>query len=82
MTILELVPHLKIPTLEKEIRVEDLQSADEMFTAHSGVKVHPVYKFEEHDFPAPGPITERLMQTMEDVLSFRDDRFYHFFQSL
>ena len=82
MTILELVPHLKIRTLEKKIRVEDLRSADEMFTAHSGVKVHPVYKFEEHDFPAPGPITERLMQTMEDVLSFRDDRFSHFFQSL
>ena len=82
MTILEVVPHLKITILEQQIRVDDLRSADEIFTAHSGVKVHPVCRFEDHELLAPGPITKRLLEAIDDIMFFRDYRFPHFFQAL
>ena len=82
MTILEVVPHLKIPTFEQAITVDDLRTADEIFTAHSGVKVHPVSKFEEHELICPGPITKRLIDVIDDIIFFKDDRFAHFFQTI
>ena len=82
MSVLEMAPALGIAICETGLRADDLACADEIFTAHSGVKVHPVHRFEDRDLPAPGPITERLLRAVDDVLGFRDTRFTHFFQPL
>jgi branched-chain amino acid aminotransferase len=82
MSVLEVAKTVGLPAREETLRAEDLYAADEIFTAHSGVKVHPVARFEERDLAAPGPLTQQLMQLMDDMLNFRDERFAHFFQYL
>ena len=67
---------------EEVLRSEDLFTADEIFTAHSGVKVHPVGRFEDRQLPVPGPVTAKLLEVVENTLNFSDDRFRHFFQFL
>ncbi|MGD9227379.1 MAG: aminotransferase class IV, partial [Desulfobacterales bacterium] len=55
MSILEAAPKIDIPTSEAPILPEELYTADEIFTSHSGIKVCPVARFEDRDLPAPGP---------------------------
>lgn len=75
MSILEAAPKIGIPTSEDPILPEELYTADEIFTSHSGIKVLPVARFEDRDLQAPGPITDQLIKLMDDITSFRDDRF-------
>lgn len=82
MSVLEMADAAGVPAREEVLRGEDLFTADEIFTAHSGVKVHPVGRFEDRDLPAPGPVTAKLLEVVENTLSFSDDRFRHFFQFL
>jgi len=82
MSLLEMAPTLGIPTAETMLKADDLFTADEIFTAHTGVKVSPVNRFEDRTLEAPGPVTARLMELMDDVLNFRNRQFDHFFQSL
>lgn len=82
MSLLEMAPTLDIPVQETMLKAEDLFAADEIFTAHTGVKVSPVDRFEDRTLKAPGPVTGRLMELMDDVLHFRNRQFDHFFQSL
>lgn len=48
---------------------EDLYTADELFTCHTGIKVTPICKFEDRDLPAPGPVTARLSALMKDIVN-------------
>ncbi len=82
MSILEAAPILGIPVSIDPILPEELNDADEMFTAHSGTKVHPVSRFENRNFQAPGPVTQQLIACFEQLLQFKDDRFRHWFQPL
>lgn len=82
MSILEAASILKIPVSTNPILPKELYTADEMFTAHSGTKVHPVSRFEDTDFAAPGPVTQTLVDCFENVLQFKDERFSHWFQLL
>ncbi len=82
MSILEAAPILGIPVSIKPILPEELFEADEMFTAHTGTKVHPVSRFEDRAFQAPGPVTRQLINCFEKVLQFQDDRFSHWYQPL
>jgi branched-chain amino acid aminotransferase len=59
-----------------------LLSADEVFTAHTGIKVEPVTRLEHRELQAPGPITKQVMQLMENIIRFKDDRFKDWFQQL
>ena len=61
---------------------EDLFSADEIFTCHTGIKVAPVFRFEEKELPAPGPVTARVSQLMNNIITSRDSRFAEWFQLL
>ena len=81
-SILEAAPVLGIPVSETEIRPEEIINADEIFTAHSGTKVLPISRFEEAILEAPGSVTTQLIECLEQVLQFRDDRFNHWFQAL
>ena len=82
MSVLEIARTVGIPVREEALRLADLDEADEIFTAHSGVKVHPVARFAERELAAPGPLTKQLLQLVDDTLNFRDARFAHFFQNL
>ena len=81
-SVLEAAPVVGIPAGEKAILPEALFDADEIFTSHSGIKVCPVGRFEDRTLDAPGPVTRELMDLMDDITNFRDDRFAHWFQPL
>ncbi len=61
---------------------EDLFAADEIFTCHTGIKVAPVFRFEEKELPAPGPVTAKVSQLMNNIITSRDSRFAEWFQIL
>jgi branched-chain amino acid aminotransferase len=82
MSILEAAPKIGIPTSEDPILPEELYTADEIFTSHSGIKFSPVARFEDRDLQAPGPITDQLIKLMDDITNFRDDRFKDWFMPL
>lgn len=81
-SVLEMASVLGIPVSEEALMPGALYEADEMFCAHTGVKVHPIKRFEDHEMEAPGPVTTKLMNTMLKVLAFEDERFTHWFQKL
>ena len=79
---LEAAPREGISTSETPLHPEDLFEANEIFTSHSGIKVTPVARFEDRRLDAPGPITRQVMDLMDNITHFRDDRFRHWFQQL
>jgi branched-chain amino acid aminotransferase len=82
MSILQAAPEIGVPVEEHPIPADELLSADEVFTAHTGIKVEPVTRLEHRELQAPGPITKQVMQLMEDIIRFKDDRFKDWFQQL
>ena len=61
---------------------EDLITADEIFVCNTGVKILPVERFEDRTLEAPGPVTSKLMELMERIINFSDDRFKDWFSPL
>ena len=81
-SVLEAAPLIGIPASENPVLPQELFTADEIFTSHSGIKVLPVARFEDRDLQAPGPITDQLIKLMDDITSFRDDRIKNWFMPL
>ncbi len=81
-SILAAVKQNDIEVYEKTLVKEDLYTADEMFTCHTGSKVTPVFRFEEKEMEAPGPVTARVSEVMENIMSSKDTRFVDWFQIL
>jgi branched-chain amino acid aminotransferase len=71
-----------IETEETNLLKEDLYSADEIFTTHTGIKVTPIKKFENNELKAPGPVTAQVKNLMDEILNFKDNRFSEWFQKL
>ena len=67
---------------EEALLPDALLDADEIFSAHTGVKVSPVNRYEDRELDAPGPVTAKLMQCMQKIMAFQDERFAHWFQRL
>jgi len=82
MSILQAAPMIGIPIQESPITADELFTADEMFTAQTSKKVATVARFENRDLQAPGPVTKQVMQLMDDIIHFKDDRFMDWFQPL
>ncbi|MBW2427339.1 MAG: aminotransferase class IV [Deltaproteobacteria bacterium] len=82
MSILQAVPEIEIPTREGPVTSDELLAADEIFTVHTGIKVEPVARLENREIEAPGPITKQVMQLMENIIQFRNDRFKDWFRVL
>ena len=82
MSIIEVAETSGIEVSQAMITTNDLENADEIFTSHTGTKILPIKKFEEKNLTAPGPYTEKLIKSMQDITSFKDGRFEHWFQSL
>ena len=81
-SVLEAAPLIGIPASENPVLPQELFTADEIFTSHSGIKVLPVARFEDRDLQAPGPITDQLIKLMDDITNFRDDRMKTWFMPL
>jgi len=82
MSILEAANRTGVPAQEGPISAEELSQADEIFTCHTGIKVEPISRFEDREFKTPGPVTGQVMQLMNDIIEFRDERFMDWFQPL
>ena len=82
MSILQAAPEIGIPVKETPISADELLSADELFTAHTGIKVEPIKRLEDRELQVPGPITDQLMRLMVDIIQFKDERFKNWFQHL
>ncbi len=67
---------------ETILKKEDLFTADEMFTCHTGIKVTPIKQFEGNELKAPGLVTTRIMELMDNTLNFKYNRFNNWFQKL
>lgn len=79
MSILQAAPTVGIPTLETALRPEDLFTSDEIFVSHSGIRILPLGRFEDRTLQAPGPVTGKLMELMERIFNFSEDRFKDWF---
>ena len=82
MSILEAVARIGIPSQEGPISAEELSQADEIFTCHTGIKVEPIARLDDRKLKTPGPVTEQVMQLMNDIIEFKDERFMDWFQPL
>jgi branched-chain amino acid aminotransferase len=51
---------------ERECPLETLYGADEVFLASTAREVQPVVAVDDHRYPAPGPISERLSAQVEE----------------
>ena len=82
MSVLEMAHGMSLSTAVETLSLDDLNSADEIFLSHTGVKVEPVKQFEDKYLPAPGPISLQLMEQMEKILSFQDEAFMKWMQPM
>jgi branched-chain amino acid aminotransferase len=82
MSILEAAAKIGVPAREGPIRAEELSDADEIFTCHTGIKVEPIARLEDRALDAPGPVTGQVMQLMNNIIEFKDERFMDWFQPL
>jgi len=82
LSILQAVPEIGIPIVERPITADELVAADEIFTVHTGTKVEAVARFEDRQLKAPGPVTQRVLDLIDDIMHFKDERFMNWFQPL
>ena len=81
-SIVQAAPTIGIPVSEDSILPKELFEADEIFTSHSGVKVSPVNRFEDRNLKAPGPVTQQVMDLMNNIINRSDDRFNDWFYEI
>ena len=81
-SIIEAAPVLGIPIIEENILPEELYTADELFTAHTGVKIHMIGRFEDRELQTPGPVSKKLIEFFRQVIIVNDERFQHWFQPM
>ena len=82
MSILQAVPEIGILVQETPIRADELLAADEIFIAHTGIKVEPIIRLEDREFQSSGPVTNQIMALMNNIIQFKDERFENWFQPL
>lgn len=79
-SILEACKVCGIEAVETVISPEELKEADEIFTAHTGIKVTPAKRIEDRELPScPGPVTQKISDMMHKILTLQDDRFKDWF---
>jgi branched-chain amino acid aminotransferase len=76
MSILTAAEVIGLKTFEGRLAPELLFEAEEVFLSSSPFKVLPVRQIEDRKLPgAPGPVTQKLADLMENISSGRDARF-------
>ncbi len=81
-SILNIAKKEGMPVEETNLHKENVLCADEVFTCHTGIKILPIKKIEDKNLLAPGPVTEKISQIMQNVLTFQDERYSNWFQML
>jgi len=81
-SILRAAEFIDLPTSEEPIKARELFTADEIFTAGTGSMISPVDRFEDRNLQAPGPVSKQLIDLIENIFNFTDDRFSDWFQRL
>ena len=81
-SIIRLAMDHDIPIVETALNKDDLLTADEMFTSHTGIRVSIIKQLENRKFHVPGPITTHIRELLNNVFSFKSDRYSHWFQLL
>ena len=81
-SVLEVAPYLNIDVSPDALSPNELFDADEIFLSFTGVKVQAVQQLEDKIFEAPGPVTRRLINQMDKILTFQDDHFKEWMQPL
>jgi branched-chain amino acid aminotransferase len=75
-SVLEVARVAGIETVEDKLSRDIIYEADEIFLSGTSKKVFPVKRMEDHVFEnTPGPVTEKLLALMNDIVSGNDDRF-------
>jgi branched-chain amino acid aminotransferase len=75
-SILEAARETGIKTVEDKLPRDIIYEADEIFLSGTPKKILPVKRMEERVFEEiPGPITKKLSDIMNEVVSGEDDRF-------
>jgi branched-chain amino acid aminotransferase len=75
-SVLEVARVIGIQTMEARLRPELFFTSEEIFFSGTPIKVLPVRQVEERVLEkVPGPVTEKLFQTMKDIVSGKDERF-------
>ena len=73
MSVIASAEALGIPTSLAPILPDEMADADEIFTAHTGVKVHPVVRYEDRRLEVPGPVTTQLTAFFESLPVFKEE---------
>jgi branched-chain amino acid aminotransferase len=67
--LLEIALSSSVPIEERDVTVEEMWAADEVFISSTTREVQPVSSIEDHEYkPAPGPVTERLARSFTDYV--------------
>ena len=82
LSILQAVPEIGVTVIETPITADELLTADEIFTVHTGTKIEAIARFEDRQLEAPGPVTTQVAHLIDDIMQFRDERFMKWFQAL
>lgn len=60
--VLRTAADLRLGTEERDVGPDEVSTADELFATSSLRGIAPVRRLEQHEFPAPGPVTGRLIR--------------------
>ncbi len=75
-SILQIAEIFGIDSFEGRLRPQLIYEADEIFLSSTTMKVMPVRKIEGRELAGtPGPVTRRLADILNEILSGRNDRF-------
>jgi branched-chain amino acid aminotransferase len=75
-TVLEIAPVVGVETFEGRLPPKRLYEADEIFFSGTPMKVLPVNQIEDRALDeAPGPLTRKLGNLVNEIVSGRDQRF-------
>lgn len=66
--VLEMCDRLKISVEQRKIKVEELESCDEIFLTSTTMEVKPVSQIEKLRFEAPGKTTQKLINEFKNLV--------------
>lgn len=76
MSILESAKDVGIECIEKQLKPELLDEAEEIFLSSTPFKVTPVKQINDRKLPdAPGPVTRKIAELLDSITAGNDDRF-------
>ena len=67
--VLEICRALRIPVLEQAIDLAAARASDEVFLTNSLIGVWPVRRWDDKNYPVPGGITAKIINTLNEQLA-------------